>query len=206
MNSVLPILLRTFHERYPDVSITLQSGQAMVQIDSLARRDIDIAFALLPLPREDILLEPVHEGSFVVIASDNLPFPDSVSPIPLARFRDFGFVATARAQSPGLDDMRTALFTEAGFTPRFVQYAGELPTMVTLAAAGIGILLVPEDSVPAHLPGIRRMRIATEHRARLYAAIKKDEPASVVVKNFWNLALELRQSAQWLSGQCIPGS
>ena len=201
MNSVLPQLLRTYHERYPDVTINIENGQAMTLFDLLANRDIDIAFALLPLAREDLAMEPVYESGWLVITSDNLPLPGSDVPTPLSHFRDFGFVNIPRSRAPGVDDLRKTLFAEADFVPRFVQSASELPTMLTLAAAGLGILLMPADSVPVRQGGIKRVPIATAHRAVLYVVTRRDEFASSVVRNFWNLTLELRDSAHWLDAK-----
>jgi DNA-binding transcriptional LysR family regulator len=144
VDTILPTLLRAFRERHPGVAITLYEQHTSDQVDALRRGDIDVGFALLPTPAEDIHAEVLSETGFVVAVPGTAQRRRRVMPVPLATFRDDGFIAAPRYRSPGLDDLKAELFREAGFSPRVVQLASNASTMLAMVAAGIGVLLTPE--------------------------------------------------------------
>ena len=190
VDTVLPKILRTFHKQFPHVSIALYEHHTSDQLDALRRDDIDVGFALLPAPADDIAAEVLSEDGFVVaVAAPNRPTSRGV--VPITAFREAGFIATPRYRSPGLDDIKSAVFRDAGFEPRIVQLATNASTMLALVAAGIGVLLTPEPISRLTMNGVVFVPIDTQRRARLCMITRRDVEPSPALANFCNVAREL---------------
>jgi DNA-binding transcriptional LysR family regulator len=53
------------------------------------------------------------------------------------------FVMYAREYAPGFHDLLTGILSNAGVVPKVVQTAGEMPTLISLVDAGVGVSIVP---------------------------------------------------------------
>src|SRR5260370_33538098 len=53
------------------------------------------------------------------------------------------FVMYAREYAPGFHDLMTRILSNAGVIPKAVQTAGEMPTLISLVDAGVGVSIVP---------------------------------------------------------------
>jgi DNA-binding transcriptional LysR family regulator len=53
------------------------------------------------------------------------------------------FVMYAREYAPGFHDLLTGILSDAGVVPKVVQTAGEMPTLISLVDAGVGVSIVP---------------------------------------------------------------
>jgi DNA-binding transcriptional LysR family regulator len=73
----------------------------------------------------------------------------------LRDFRDQAFIFLPRSVSETFHDHVLKLCRRAGFTPRIVQEAGEIFTILNLVRAGLGISLVPSSAVRMKVPGVR---------------------------------------------------
>ena len=49
----------------------------------------------------------------------------------------------AREHAPGFHDLLTGILSNAGVVPKVVQTAGEMPTLISLVDAGVGVSIVP---------------------------------------------------------------
>ena len=190
VETLLPKLLRAFHERYPGVTITLYEQHTSDQLDALRRGDIDVGFALLPAPANDISAEVLGQNSFVVAVASEVHQRRRAAPVPLDTFRDAGFVAAPRYRSPGLDEMKAELFRDAGFTPRIVQLASNASTLLAMVAAGIGVHLTTEPISRVAVDGVRFVPIQTARRARLSMVTRSEDPPSRALENFCAVARE----------------
>ena len=74
--------------------------------------------------------------------------------IPLKELKDEPFVLFPRAEGPGFYDQLVALCHKAGFSPRVVQEAAEMRTIINLVAGAIGVSLVPSPSRDLRLVGM----------------------------------------------------
>jgi DNA-binding transcriptional LysR family regulator len=48
-----------------------------------------------------------------------------------------------REYAPGFYDLLRGILSDAGVVPKVVQTAGEMPTLISLADAGVGVSIVP---------------------------------------------------------------
>jgi DNA-binding transcriptional LysR family regulator len=51
----------------------------------------------------------------------------------------------AREYAPGFHDLLTGILSNAGVVPKVVQTAGEMPTLISLVDAGVGVSIVPSS-------------------------------------------------------------
>jgi DNA-binding transcriptional LysR family regulator len=76
------------------------------------------------------------------------------SRVPLRSLAREPFVLFPRKAGIGLYDLIVGLCRDAGFTPRIEQEAIQMPTIVSLVAAGIGVALVPASLRHMHRTGV----------------------------------------------------
>jgi DNA-binding transcriptional LysR family regulator len=74
--------------------------------------------------------------------------------LPLARLAAEPFILFPRHAGAGLYDLIVGLCARAGFTPRIEQEAIQMPTIVSLVAAGLGVALVPSSLMHMRRTGV----------------------------------------------------
>ncbi|HET7479559.1 MAG TPA: LysR family transcriptional regulator [Rubrobacteraceae bacterium] len=142
-NSVLPPVLSTFRERYPDVQLYLQEMNPDWLVAGLHEGRLDVSFFYLPFEDRALAHEPVSREPLVVALPETheLAAEDKIDLCDLA---DQPFVLPARYRMPGLHGQVLEACRDAGFEPEAVQKEVWLmQTIVALVAGGIGVALVP---------------------------------------------------------------
>jgi DNA-binding transcriptional LysR family regulator len=198
IDTILTDILRAFRERFPNVTVSLYEHHTVDQLDALRSGEIDVGFALLAPDHEDIEREVMHEEGWVLARPGEAGVIGD-APRALAEFRDAAFVAAPRQFSPGLDDMKTVLFRNAGFRPAIAQYAMQTSTMLALVAAGVGLLLTPAATQNLRRSGVEFVRIASSLRVQLHMIARRSERPSTVLENFRAIARERRDRSGWLT-------
>jgi DNA-binding transcriptional LysR family regulator len=129
-----------FHAAHPGVSIAVSEQGSTHLLKGLASGELDLALAVLPVhaPGTERTVLAIEE-LVVAIRSDHplaarhrIGIPD-LADVPMVMFRD-GY------------DLRTttlAAFGEAGLTPRIAVEGGEMGSVVSLAAEGLGAAIIP---------------------------------------------------------------
>jgi DNA-binding transcriptional LysR family regulator len=198
IDTILTDILRAFRERFPNVTVALYERHTVDQLDALRSGEIDVGFALLAPDHDDIERDVMHEEGWVVARPGHAGAIDA-APRDLAEFRNASFVAAPRQFSPGLDDLKTALFRQAGFQPAIAQYAMQTSTMLALVAAGVGLLLTPAATQNLRRDGVEFVRIATPLRVQLHMISRRAGKPSMVLENFRTIARECRTQSGWLT-------
>ena len=149
----LPEVVRTFRERYPNVAVELRELTASEQEAALRGQGIDVGLMLLPVRDPSLAHEALWQEELVVA----LPARH-----PLARRKRLGvgdlqhenFVFFPRQVRAAYFDQVMGLCAAQGFQPRIVQEAIEVPTLLSLVAAGIGVFLPIQFFSRLGLPGV----------------------------------------------------
>jgi DNA-binding transcriptional LysR family regulator len=141
---LLPAWVRAFRQQHPQVQLELIEATGDVQLQLLARGEIDAGFVLhspgfapTGLERELIASEPL------VVA---LPEPHPLATAPqltLAKVLVEPLVLFPRRIVPSLYDAVFAMYHAAGRSPQVVQEAIQMQTIVNLVSAGLGLAWVP---------------------------------------------------------------
>jgi DNA-binding transcriptional LysR family regulator len=106
----------------------------------------------------------VHREPFVAI----LPSWHSLSAKKEIRLRELKgnpFVMYAREYAPGFRDLLAGILSNAGVVPKVVQTAGEMPTLICLVDAGVGVSIVPVSVAKQSSPRWPCARLRIECRS-----------------------------------------
>jgi DNA-binding transcriptional LysR family regulator len=138
---LLPRVLASFHGAHPGVRLTVVEAGSRDLVDRLASGDLDLALVILPVPREELFeTTPLLREELVLAVSRKHPLAkrktvrvSELRGVPLVMFRD-GY------------DLRSATIAaceQAGFHPTFAIEGAEMDGVLRMAAAGVGVAVVP---------------------------------------------------------------
>lgn len=138
--TLLPVALGRFHAAHPEVSIAVSEQGSTHLLMGLASCELDLALAVLPVHEQGIERTVLAIEELVVAIRTDHPLASrkrigirDLADIPLVMFRD-GY------------DLRTTTLTafgEAGLAPRIAVEGGEMGSVISLAAEGLGAAIIP---------------------------------------------------------------
>jgi DNA-binding transcriptional LysR family regulator len=138
--NVLPRVLPEFHRRRPGIQLALQETTSDAQIALLRDYELDVGVLVPPVVDAGFRYLPLMQEPLLAALPARRRWPRRV---PLASLADETFVLFPRQAGVGLYDLIVGFCRSAGFTPRIGQEAVQMPTIVSLVAAGMGVALVP---------------------------------------------------------------
>ncbi|MFO1314901.1 MAG: LysR substrate-binding domain-containing protein [Burkholderiales bacterium] len=158
---LLPAMVRTFHERAPDVSLTLKEMVTSAQLEALESRQLDVGL-MRPFPpvanlessllgREALMLAiPEREAA----AWPARPTLRCLEQKPLIHYAPYEARYFHQLVNAGLERERV--------TPRIVDYVPQIHTMLALVGSGVGVALTPESATRLHFEGVLLRRVDTK--------------------------------------------
>jgi DNA-binding transcriptional LysR family regulator len=154
-NEVLPPILRTFRERYPEVDLFLREMRPDRIVHQLHNKQIDVGFLYLPLEDASLSIECVSREPLVLALPEAHPLAPKQR-VGLQAVAEEPFILPARYQRmPGLYGQVTKACRQAGFVPNAVQQdVWLMQTIVGLVAGGTGVALVPASLRNLHRRGV----------------------------------------------------
>jgi DNA-binding transcriptional LysR family regulator len=154
---VLPMPFHRWHDDHPRVSLRLREYLHRRALEEAVRTGVgDIAVG----PRPVQWIGPlVHLGweEFVLVLPPGDPLARSRKPIPLDTLAERDWILFAKDH--GLSELMEFVCARAGFMPKGRMHTGQVAAAPQLAAAGLGIALIPENIVPDGLETlVRRLK------------------------------------------------
>jgi DNA-binding transcriptional LysR family regulator len=194
---ILPALLRAYRESYPHVQLFLQELAIARQLVGLSNGELDIGFIRLPvarLPAGITAAKILKEKIYVVLHEDHpLARRETLS---LGSLAGEPFIMYPHDLGGGFYDITMQLCRKAGFAPRVEQEAKTVPMAVSLAAAGLGLALVPGCIRQAHIPGATYRELKDRDAVtELAIAYRKNDPSSAV-KSFVRISAPFCRNLQ----------
>src|ERR1700761_6728585 len=159
-NEIVPQLIRQFRESNPEVDFSLHNILTLDQIRMLDAGSLDIGFLRLPIGEHpELEVVGVHREPFVLVlpSSHRLAQKKKVQLRDVAD-EDFGLYELAFA--PGFYDLLFGIFRDAGIVPTVRQTAGQMPTLISLVASGVGISVLPASAVKHSVAAVVACEIA----------------------------------------------
>jgi DNA-binding transcriptional LysR family regulator len=184
-NSVLPDILRVFRSRFGDVELVLRELTSFQQIQELRSRQIDVGFDRLPNENEnesDLSFLPILQESLVIALPEQHPLAVK-SQIPLKALADEPFVLPPPDLVPSYSQI-IDLCQQVGFTPKVVQQATWMITVLSLVAGGVGIALLPANAQNLVRKGVVYREIQGENLTRQLAVIWRRDDSSIILREF----------------------
>lgn len=146
-NEIVPDIVRGFRESNPHVAFSLRNILTVDQIQMLDTGSLDIGFLRLPIGEHpELEVVGIHREPFVVVA----PSSHKLAKRRKVRLRELSgedFVMYERAYAPGFHDLLFGMLRSAGVVPSISQTAGQMPTLISLVDAGMGISILPASAV-----------------------------------------------------------
>lgn len=149
---LLPNILLRFRRAYPDVQLDLRDMSTPEQVAALGGGDLDIGFVRLPVSDPRLVVRRVLDERLVAALGQHSPWNRRLG---LRSVASEPFILIARARSASFYNHALSLCAASGFTPRVVQEANELFTVLSLVGAGLGVSLVPRSTALMRLRGVR---------------------------------------------------
>ena len=161
---IMPRLLRDYRAAWPQVTLDLREQPSQAQIDDLLAHRLDLGFI-----RPTTLMHDARLATLVVQREPLLAAVHSDHPlaaqarVSLADLRDQPFVLYSASLGSGLREQTLALCAQAGFAPRIAQEVHEMPTLIGLISAGLGVGIVAASMQRAQLPFVTYLRLHDEN-------------------------------------------
>jgi len=149
---LLPDVVLRFRRTHPDVQIHLRDMSTPDQIDALVNGAIDVGFIRHRAADDRLHMRHVLDERLVAVLGPHSRWRARAG---LRSVASEPFIILSRTRSASFYDHVLSVCAAAGFTPRIVQEADELFTVVSLVRAGLGISLVPRSAALMRLPGVR---------------------------------------------------
>jgi len=187
---VLPVILRRFRERFPDVEMVLIELLGTEQGQALRENQIHVGFARLPSDVEGIVLETVAVHPLMVALPATHPLAKQER-IDLPELAAEPFILFPRQPESNYADYIIRLCATAGFTPRIVQKTGEMQTAVSLVDAGIGVAIVPASVQNLRREGVVYRPFAAPAPTIALSMCYRQHDPSPILPHFLAIAREI---------------
>jgi molybdate transport repressor ModE-like protein len=187
---LLPVLLRRFQRARPRLEVSLidssSDDELLAYVD---RGDLDLAFALLPLPEGPFAFaELMHDPWMLLVPADS-PLAARDEPVALDEVAHLPLIGARRHRCWMEVD---AHFRVCGLEPQYGFRSDENGTVHGLVAAGMGVGIVPQLAVDPHDRRVVALPLGLEPSPRVIAlAWHRDRYQSSAAEAFVNLAGEL---------------
>lgn len=179
---LLAPVIRQWHRRHPQVTITLRESTAMEEFLGFIDSDeVDVAVVPAPVP-DRFTTTPIAEEEIVLTA----PTGHHLVRAPTVRIQDLdGAPLVHFAPENGLSAWLDQSLTTAGVRPEPVMRTSVTAAAPQLAAAGLGIAISPVSAVSAGFPGA--VRSFSPRWVRQLVAVTPAEPDPLAARFIDNL-------------------
>jgi DNA-binding transcriptional LysR family regulator len=181
----LPRLLELFQDAHPRVDVRVREVDTHVAVQSLRRREIDVALARQLATPPGCERVTLRREPFVLAVPVSWA-PASDEPWDLAATAELPWIWLPRSISPDYQDQVVACCRAAGFAPDARHLARSIYSQLAMVASGLGVALVPAGA--AHRPedpAASRVRfVRLEHSATIDLAAVWRRETSPLVEGF----------------------
>ncbi|MFL9870139.1 LysR family transcriptional regulator [Paraburkholderia megapolitana] len=151
---LLPRMLRQFRIRFPTIHIDLRELTSVEQIENLRTGKIDIGILRLPInDAADLNVRTIEVERFIAVIPRDHRLA-AAQTIRLEDLADDAFMTFPPDRVPSLHAKFLLACEAAGFSPRIALEAWQMASMVSLVAAGIGVVLLPAQVRTSPHPGV----------------------------------------------------
>jgi DNA-binding transcriptional LysR family regulator len=188
-NQLLPRLIREYRALNPLVEFSLRNVLTADQGRMLEEGSLDLGFLRMPFAGSPgVGVVPIHQEPFVMVVPSSHPLARK-SAVRLREAANETYVFYERAHAPGFHDLVLGILNRANVIPAVWQVAGEMPTLISLIASGIGISLLPVSAVKISTATVVGCKILDKIPISEIALASLEKPASAVVEQFKKFAL-----------------
>jgi DNA-binding transcriptional LysR family regulator len=189
---LLPMMLRAYRERFPDVEVALRELTTPAQVRALEDDEIQVGLLRLPISSALVNVEVARREPIVCVLPEEHPLARRER-IAMPLLAHEPFVLQSRQLGGGYYVQLMKLCLAAGFSPNVVQEVTETYTIVGLVAAGIGVSLVPQSIRNMRSEGIVYRELEGAATMTEIALAWQRNTHSMTVQNFLTVARDVIQ-------------
>lgn len=177
---VIPVALKVYRERFPEVDLVVYAMTTEEQIQALLENRIGIGFVVSPLNDKRLAIEIILREALILAIPESHPLV-ARNEVRVQELEGESFIMFQRNRGCGLYDQVIAVCQRAGFSPRVIQEADEMQVMLGFVAAGLGITLLSASAQQFQRPGVvyRTLQPSTP-KVTLALAWRRDDPSAVL--------------------------
>jgi DNA-binding transcriptional LysR family regulator len=149
---ILPRTILRFRKLYPEVELQMREMPSPVQVASLMESRLDVGILRMPVSDRKLMCLPLFSEHLVLATAADAQYRRKEG---IKELRKSGFILVSPSVSKTFHDRVLSLCLCAGFTPRVVQEANEILTILNLVRAGMGVSLVPRSAQRLNVKGVR---------------------------------------------------
>ncbi len=179
---IFPDVVRVFRERFPAVHLELHETVVAQHAALLRTGRVDVSFVRPPIDEQGLVVRTILKEPWVVAMPSGHALARA-SRISLKSLAGERFIIFPRVLAPSIYDGVLAACQKAGFSPQIVIEA-QMQTIISLAAAGMGLALVPESMQNLRRKGLVYRKLADPAPKVALAVAWRDEPQSAVLRAF----------------------
>ena len=138
---LLPMMLRVYRERFPDIEVALRELTTREQLRALEEEYIQVGLLRLPISAPMMNVEVVRREPIVCVLPEEHPLATRQH-IAVSLLANEPFVLQSSQRGAGYHVQLMNLCLASGFSPNVIQEVTEIHTIVSLVAAGMGVSLV----------------------------------------------------------------
>ncbi|WP_291329584.1 LysR substrate-binding domain-containing protein [Desulfovibrio sp. UCD-KL4C] len=197
MDGALADIIREYKAKYPDVTFILDEMSTNLQLKEAAQGRIDVGVVrLFKHDLGDLKGKVFHKERYAVAVPSAHKF-SSKSEIDVAELAGEPLIFQPRESQPRLYDEWFRVFAEAGFSPRVVQESVTKSASLALAAAGIGLAIVPESLAKRRLAGVQFKPLAGNIPSLEMHIIYNSNQVFPALENFLKIVSEISRCDFW---------
>jgi DNA-binding transcriptional LysR family regulator len=178
--SIVPRVVERFRHSRPDVEIELHERPTIDQLRAVRAGVVDVGLLRPPIDDNAGLRVQTVLRERTVAALPSGHELASLSRVSLRRLAAEPLVLFPRDQAPGFHDLLIDSLAGARATPRVIQYAPEMLTIIGLVAAGTGVSLVPASVGRLALDGVTYRPVSGAPLSELVAITRAGEESALV--------------------------
>jgi DNA-binding transcriptional LysR family regulator len=190
---LMPHLIRAFRAAYPRVELMIDEATTSELLRRLEQQTLDIALVAHPvLEPTSAEIIPLIEGRMMVAVGPDSPLASSTE-LTLAQVAEQPLIIHSRSLAPNMHALTMDAFRSAGVTPRIVQEAAQVHTILRLVESGMGVGLVA-DFVARYAGGGVKLLPLTEAAMQLRMGLSLamlPDARTAIARNFAALAQSL---------------
>ncbi|KAB2687077.1 LysR family transcriptional regulator [Brucella tritici] len=179
--------IRKFRARWPDVRLTLTEMNSHLLMEQLVRGEVDAAFIRpgLENPKDVRMKRLADEPMLIALPSHH---PLAVHPkLPISALANEAFVLFPRIVGLSLYDDVVEACRNAGFEMIVAQEAPQMPSVVNLVAADLGVSIVPTAIAQIKLAGVTYRPIEGEPLLARLGLVSMKNNRSPLIDNLISL-------------------
>jgi DNA-binding transcriptional LysR family regulator len=196
--SVLPVLIRSIAERYPDIQMEFQAMVPGERLEALRMHRVDLLMMTLPVHAEDVQFEFLGSEPLVAVLPDREPY-SSMSSISVAEFVREPLLTVNQRECLRCTQTALNALAQHGAAPdRLVEGPVDHNSQLAIVAGGTAVTMAGQSSLQLRFPGVIRLPFReTVQGAQLGMAWRDEEVSQalhVVMKELRRVTAPQRET------------